>query len=264
MNSQNNSSKSVRQNGGAKQTTHKRDVNLQKNSTLYFQIGLILCLLATYGLLEMDFEQKTINLSDYHATVMEDETYSFNEKLKIYVEEKPVSQKKKVKTQLIDVIDLRKDDDPVLDTKEFITGPEVTDDPPVELKDIHVVDKPDEVAYGILGVERVPIYPGCEDLKDNNARRSCMSEKLTRLIQRKFNTDLANDLGLQGKQVIYTQFKIGKDGNVKDVKVRAPHPALENEAERVINKIPEMTPGLQSNKAVDVMYSLPIVFVVRD
>jgi len=33
--------------------SQKHDLNLQKTSTLYFQVGLILTLLATYGLFEM-------------------------------------------------------------------------------------------------------------------------------------------------------------------------------------------------------------------
>ena len=40
--------------------SQKHDANLQKNSTLYFQIGLILCLLMTYGLFEMQFQEKQI------------------------------------------------------------------------------------------------------------------------------------------------------------------------------------------------------------
>ena len=38
----------------------KHDANLQKNSTLYFQIGLILCLLGTYSLFEMQFQEKKL------------------------------------------------------------------------------------------------------------------------------------------------------------------------------------------------------------
>jgi len=36
--------------------SQKHDANLQKNSTLYFQVGLIICLLATNALFEMYFE----------------------------------------------------------------------------------------------------------------------------------------------------------------------------------------------------------------
>jgi protein TonB len=70
-----------------------------------------------------------------------------------------------------------------------------------------------------------------------------MSEKISKLIRKKFNPDLADGLGLSGKQKIDVQFKIDKTGKVTDIKTRAPHARLEKEAERVINKIPQMTPG---------------------
>ncbi len=90
-----------------------------------------------------------------------------------------------------------------------------------------------------------------------------MSEKISKLIRKKFNPDLADGLGLSGKQKIDVQFKIDKTGKVTDIKTRAPHARLEKEAERVINKIPQMTPGRQSNKNVGVIYSLPIIFKVQ-
>lgn len=90
-----------------------------------------------------------------------------------------------------------------------------------------------------------------------------MSEKISKLIRKKFNPDLADGLGLSGKQKIDVQFKIDKTGKVTDIKTRAPHARLEKEAERVINKIPQMTPGRQSNKNVGVICSLPIIFKVQ-
>lgn len=39
---------------------YKHDVNLHKNTTIYFQVGLILCLLFAYGLLEMRFSNAEI------------------------------------------------------------------------------------------------------------------------------------------------------------------------------------------------------------
>ena len=46
----------IRQNEQIAKKSQKHEANLQKNSTLYFQVGLIVCLLATFGLLEMKFE----------------------------------------------------------------------------------------------------------------------------------------------------------------------------------------------------------------
>jgi protein TonB len=85
-----------------------------------------------------------------------------------------------------------------------------------------------------------------------------MSEKLGKLVNKKFNPDVATDLGLTGKQNIYVQFTIDKTGKVTKIKARAPHDKLENEAVKVINKIPQMIPGRQRDQNVEVIYTLPI------
>ena len=116
-----------------------------------------------------------------------------------------------------------------------------------------------EVPFSVI--ENVPIFPGC-DKGNNEARRKCMSQKITKFVQRKFNTDLAGDLGLSGRQRISVIFKIDKNGDVVGVRARAPHPKLKAEAIRVVNMLPKMKPGTQLGKAVVVPYSLPIIFEV--
>ena len=118
-----------------------------------------------------------------------------------------------------------------------------------------------EVPFSVI--ENVPIFPGC-DKGNNEARRKCMSQKITKFVQRKFNTDLAGDLGLSGRQRISVIFKIDKNGDVVGVRARAPHPRLVKEATRVVNLLPKMKPGKQRGKAVVVPYSLPIIFQVQD
>ena len=127
---------------------------------------------------------------------------------------------------------------------------------------LNVVDG-DNVEVSFSTVQNVPIFPGCE--KGNNAkRRKCMSDKITKFVRRKFNTKLAVDLGLSGRQRIIAIFKIDKNGDVVGVRVRAPHPRLVTEAKRVINLLPKMKPGMQLGKAVVVPFSLPIIFDVQD
>ena len=91
-----------------------------------------------------------------------------------------------------------------------------------------------------------------------------MSEQVQKFVQRKFDTDLANDLGLEGRQRISVQFKIDKRGNVVDVRARAPHPRLEQEAVDVVKALPKMTPGMQRGQPVGVLYALPILFQVEN
>ena len=85
-----------------------------------------------------------------------------------------------------------------------------------------------------------------------------------KFVQENFNVKLANTLGLtSGKKKIYVQFKIGTDGNIIDVKARAPHPVLKEETINMIKKLPKMKPGEQRGKKVRVRYTLPITFNVK-
>ena len=125
---------------------------------------------------------------------------------------------------------------------------------------LNIVDG-DNVEVPFSTVQNVPIFPGC-DKGNNEARRKCMSKKITKFVKKEFNTDLAGDLGLKGRQRISVIFKIDKNGDVVGVRARAPHPKLKAEAIRVVNMLPKMKPGTQLGKAVVVPYSLPIIFEV--
>ena len=115
-----------------------------------------------------------------------------------------------------------------------------------------------DVPYSVI--DQVPAYPGCSG--DNETMRKCMSTKIAESINSNFNTSIANDLNISGRQRIAVQFKIDKTGNVTDVRARAKHPELEAEAMRVVNLLPQMKPGEQKGEKVGVLYSLPIVFDV--
>jgi len=119
-----------------------------------------------------------------------------------------------------------------------------------------------KVEVPISVIENVPIFPGC-DKGNNTERRMCMSRKITKLVQKNFKVKLASELGLLGMQRIRVIFKINKNGDVTNVRARAPHPKLKAEAIRVVNILPKMKPGIHKGKAVVVPYSLPINFVVQ-
>ncbi|WP_418604658.1 energy transducer TonB [Hwangdonia sp.] len=118
-----------------------------------------------------------------------------------------------------------------------------------------------EVPFAVI--DQVPVYPGCESLSREDQKK-CISENISKHVQRNFNTGLANTLGLTGRQRINVIFKIDTEGQIKGIRSRAPHPDLEAEAIRVIKTLPKMIPGKQKGKAVTVPYSLPIIFQVAD
>ena len=121
-----------------------------------------------------------------------------------------------------------------------------------------------EVSFSVI--ENVPIYKGCDDSMGNTELKNCMSASISKHVGKNFNTKVTNGLGLpDGKVRINVIFKIDKKGNVIDIRARAPHVALEEEAIRVIKLMPKMDkPGYQRGKPVTVPYSLPIIFNIQN
>ncbi len=116
-----------------------------------------------------------------------------------------------------------------------------------------------DVPYSVI--DQVPTYPECSG--DNETVKNCMSTKIAEFINSNFNTAIADNLNLTGRQRISVQFKIDKNGDIVDVRARAKNPELEAEAVRVVKMLPQMKPGEQRGEKVGVLYSLPIVFDVK-
>jgi hypothetical protein len=122
-------------------------------------------------------------------------------------------------------------------------------------------NKEDGIPFSVL--EQVPVYPGCSG-DTNLAQKKCFTEKITAFVGENFDVTLANTLEITGVQKIYVQFKINKSGLIQDVKARASHDVLKDEAIRVVRAFPRMKAGMQGGKHVNVLYSLPIKFNVNE
>ncbi|TXG37060.1 energy transducer TonB [Seonamhaeicola maritimus] len=126
-----------------------------------------------------------------------------------------------------------------------------------EIELVEIVEEEIDVPFAVI--EEVPVYPGCENLSRNNTR-NCTSERISQFVMRNFNTQMVNDIGLRGKQRINVIFKIDKNGHVVDIRSRSSELESEIEANRVIALLPKMKPGKQRGRAVNVPFSLPIIF----
>jgi len=242
-----------------KSISKKDDLNLNKTSIVYFQIGLIICLLTAYFALEFSISS-TITSENNLAKITDDNFELPTEPFKVYKETlveapKPKSDKTKTLTTFFNIINNDDYGESIIVNEPINLGKELRPD------DINVVLPPEDIS--IIMVEKVPVFPGCEHLQTNEEQRKCLSDNIHKIIQKNFNTNLAQDYGLTGKQVIGVQFKIDNNGDVIEIETRAPHPVLEKEAIRVLNKVPAMTPGKHNGKAVNVKYALPIKFVVN-
>ena len=232
----------------------KADVS--RNGSIYFAVGLALMLFLTYS---------TLNYKTYDKSDIDIGKLNLDEELdgEIPIIEQsippPPPPPPPAAPEVIEVVEDEEEiEETVIESTETDQEEEI-----VEVEEIEVEEVVEDVEVPFAVIENVPEYPGCER-GSNTEKRKCMSDKIAKFVQRKFNTDLAGDLGLSGRQRISVIFKIDKNGNVTGVRSRAPHPRLEKEAARVINMLPKMKPGRQRGKPVIVPYSLPITFQVQD
>ena len=122
----------------------------------------------------------------------------------------------------------------------------------------------DEEIIGFIVVNQPPEFKDTPKNLTNAEKRAYMSNKINEIVTANFNTGIGKTLELEGKQRVRVQFTIDKNGTVSNIKTRATHPQLEEEAKRVINLLPQFIPGQQRGINVGVSYSLPIVFMVED
>ncbi|MEZ4798105.1 MAG: energy transducer TonB [Flavobacteriaceae bacterium] len=232
----------------------KADVS--RNGSIYFAVGLALMLFVTYNTINYKtYDKEAIDIGMLNMEELDDEEIPITEQ----IQTPPPPPPPPAAPEVIEIVEDEEEiEETVIESTETDENEEI-----VEIEEVEVEEVEEDIEVPFAVIENVPVFPGCES-GSNAQKRDCMSQKITDFVQKKFNTDLAGDLGLSGRQRISVVFKIDKNGNVTDVRSRAPHPSLEKEAARVINLLPKMKPGKQRGKAVVVPYSLPIVFQVQD
>ena len=230
-------------------------VDIGKNSSIYFALGMALMMFLSYSTINYKvYDKSALDLDKVNMDALDEEEVPITEQ----VQPPPPPPPPPPAPEVIEIVE---DEEEVEET--VIESTETDQEEEIDIDDLDIDEVEEDVEVPFAVIENVPVFPGCE--RGNNAKkRKCMSEKIAKFVQRKFNTELAGDLGLSGRQRISVIFKIDKNGNVTGVRARAPHPRLEKEAQRVINLLPKMQPGKQRGKAVIVPYSLPIIFQVQD
>lgn len=226
--------------------------DLRNKSLLFFQIGLALMLLISFIAIEWKtYDKEDIDVGVVDLDMLDEEDVPITE-----MQNKPPPPPPPPPAP--EVIEVVEDDSEV--EEEVIESTETTEEEIVEVEEVEEVEEEiGDVPFALI--QQVPIYPGCENADD---KKKCMSEKITKHVNRKFDTGLGAELGLSGRNRVSVQFKINKNGDIVNVRARGPHPRLEREAVNVIKALPKMKPGEQRGQKVGVLYGLPINFVVQD
>lgn len=227
----------------------KKDVNQNKN--IYFLIGLVAILALTYTALEWK-SYDIIPDYDTSLNVADD----IDEDAPIMMEIKTLPPPPPpVAPPIIEIIE---DESEQKETKIAAIEPnqntEIIDPININVIEEEIIDK---VPFSVI--EDVPVFPGCENV---NNKRACFQTMMNKHIKKNFRyPELEQEMGIQGRVSI--MFEIQKDGSIDNIKLRGPNKNLENEAKRIIEKLPKMTPGKQRGTAVKVPFSLPINFKLK-
>ncbi len=100
-------------------------------------------------------------------------------------------------------------------------------------------------------VEKMPEFPGGE---------MALRQYIANTVK---YPETAQENGIQGK--VYVTFVVTIDGSVANAKIaRGVDPLLDQEALRVVNSLPVWSPGYQKGKPVNVQYTVPINFVLKE
>jgi protein TonB len=224
----------------------KADIN--QNSGLYFVIGLAVVMLVVWRALEYKKYDKT-NDYDIALNVEDqlDEEVPMTEQIKT-----PPPPPPPAAPEVIEVVEDEEEvEETVIESTETSQEEEV-----IEIEDVEVEEIDEDITVPFAVIEDVPVFPGCEGASN---KKACFQEMMQKHIRKNFRyPEIAQEMGVQGR--VNVMFVIQKDGSIGGIRMRGPDKNLEAEALRIINKLPNMTPGKQRGRPVKVPFSIPITF----
>ncbi|MCC8146848.1 MAG: TonB family protein [Bacteroidales bacterium] len=220
--------------------------DIEKDKVTYFLLGLIVTLSTLFVLLEWRTEKANpIDWNELPTVFIEEEYSGFIEQ-------------------------------PVLPEQDDII-PLIEEKPQITYEDYNIVEEPEPAPSALPGlIESLP------EISENTFTESDLTEELQeepiyndpqtkpefpggfQALSRFLFTNIqypasARTQRIQGR--VWCSFVVNKDGSVSDVKVeRGIHISLDQEASKVLKKMPPWTPGTINGQPVRVKVFVPVVF----
>ena len=231
--------------------------DLNRNSGLYFVIGLAVVLFVTWRALEYKTYPTDDTLVDIVEAVDElKEDVPMTEQIKTAPPPPPPAA-----PEVIEVVeDAEEIEETIIESTETSQDEVVAE--VMDVDDVEAAEEEEEIIVPFAVIENVPIFPGCESATSNEERKACFQKMVQEHVNREFSyPPAALELGITGR--VFVQFYIDSKGHVGGIRTRGPDKLLETESARIIASLPNMTPGKQRGKAVKVPYSIPINFMIQ-
>ena len=107
-------------------------------------------------------------------------------------------------------------------------------------------------------IDKAPTFPECKDVKIDESKE-CFENYITNHIKKNFRyPKRAAKNNIEGD--VFIQFEITKSGYFINFSTIGPNKILEDEAYRIMSRLPQVQPGEYLGKKVGVLYGLPISF----
>lgn len=216
--------------------------NLQSKKFTFLEIGLVLTLLAIWGVFEFSTKAENAAIqNNYISCGGDDDVIDI-----IVTRPEPPQPPAPPVRKIADIIEVTNDpeticDDPI-DAEIDATGA-------VQIEELPFIDCKDEV----VEEEEVHIFVIAEEMPDFKGNL------LKYVAEHVVYPEIAKENDIQG--TVYVGFVIDEKGKVTDVTlVRGVDPILDKEALKVVENLPDWKPGKQSGKNVKVRMNIPIKF----
>ncbi|MDB9775945.1 energy transducer TonB [Vicingaceae bacterium] len=224
--------------------------NLERKRGMFFQIGLVTSL--SFALVAFQYTSPKLT-----PKVKDQKVYTIDEDIipiTIMKSAKPLPKPKPPKPltnqfKVVKTIDVISPVAPVPKTVELPPNIIIATNPP------EIIDE-NEI---FVNVELMPGLGECS-LLDKTSRALCTEQAIQAFIIDNINIPPSvKDRGEGGK--VFVSFVVNKKGNVEDVNILrglAGAKAMDKEVTRVINLLPQFSPGEQTGRKANVRYIIPI------
>jgi protein TonB len=223
-----------------------KHVDLEKRKGMFIEIGLVI----TLSIVLVAFEWTKGEDKGDDTDVVQEIQFE-DEMMQITRREEPKPEPKPEQPKVAEVLDIVDDDVEIEDDFDF--DMEATDDTEYDFTSMIGNDEEE--------IEEEEVFYIVEDMPTFNGGDPA-TEFRKYIAQNLRYPEIAAENGISGRVIV--QFAVNKVGTVVDaVVVRSVDPALDKEAVRVVMSSPKWTPGKQRGKAVKVLFTFPINFVLQ-
>lgn len=220
--------------------------NLQSKKVIFLEIGLVLTLLAIWGVFE--FSTKAENAAAYNQLILNIDDDMIE--IPVTQQEPPKMPPAPPVQKIAQIIEVVNNDQPT-DNDNFNT--EIDPNSSVSIQEIPAItcgEEPEDTNEDpiiFIAAEEMPVFKG-----GDKALLKYISEHVV-------YPEICKENDIQG--TVYVGFVVNEKGKVTDVTIlRGIDPLLDKEALKVVQNLPDWKPGLQSGKSVKVRMNLPIKF----